>query len=1473
MERIIGIDLGTNSIGWAIREVDNELENQIVDKGVLTFDKGVAMKEGREFPLVQKRTESRGKRRNYQAEKYRKWELLECLIDNQMCPLTKEQLNEWRHYKKGIGRKYPQRKEFIDWLRFDFDGDGKPDFEQYGLSKHDNCYAFRWLAVSDNDEHQRYFKENKQLLGRIFYQLVQRRGFFNNGDAEETKMIEEGRPKKDSTGKVVKGEIEVVGIKVIDQLIKEHYKTLGAALYWGQKNNELEAINHNRIRNRFTYRHYFENEINVIFKNLSFDIESDFCQTIRKAITWQRPLRSQKGLVGYCTLDRPLKSKSGVYYKSGKKRIPLSHPLYEEFRTWVDINNLKIEPPIGVDKLTFLETVVFPMFNRATDLTYKGKEDKKTGKQTEKGIKDRIIDVGGTILSKFDMELDEENEGKKYKANVLLNKIEKIFGDNWKTLLRWDETLAGLDAQKKSGNYLRAEDIWHLIFDTTITKQQTIDLGGKLIPVLKKHFPEIDFDAKDFDSIKLNNGYASLSSATIKTILPYLKKGMLYSHAVFVANLENVFGNKLDDITIENIRNEYEDVLAKHKADKEIYSIVNGLISDRMNERDRMNMGGNYDLDDLDLKDIDDKIKDNLKTKIWNKKTTDQKQQFINDVSFLYQNYLRQPMGLDKGKQFLKLYRIEEKIIDLLKTKYNISGERINKYLWHPSEQEVYSPANIKADKDGVVYTDERGNEILFLGDPNPISRGFKNPMAMKTLQYLKKLLNYLLQENKINDQTKIVVEIARELNDTNTRKAIKRYQSDRATLRDGYKKLVTEYFNQAGDTNKNISPEMIDRYELWEEQNKRCMYCTHPIESTDVMNGTAQIEHTIPEGQSQCSELFNLTIAHQSCNATKAKRFPTQWKDNYELILHNIKFMYAKYMGFKDKHEATYAGAKKAATKESKDKQVQDRHYYKMYLTYWKKKYETFTIEEVTNQFRRQQLTDTQIITKYALPYLKTVFKKVEPQKGLITADFRKIYKIQERFEGKERTKHSHHAIDAAVLTLIPPASIRDFIRKEYYTAKEKNLPYHNKPKNWDNFHQQYIISIENEVLNNYQAQHRTLTSTVKYQRAKGTKIPLVVNKKTIYKTDKECNILYKKDEKGQLIFKRNHLGELLKDGQENNIPIALKEFKKAQGDTIRGQLHADSFYAAIKQPKYEFKNDKFIPLNDGNGNFIFQQNEKRGDDIFISKKISITDLNTYEDLAIIIDPNLRHYLQKMLASKDFAKEILQPIWAFGKKEDRNGNPINPLRHIRCKVKGGGGGFVTNPAIIRLRKEFLSHKPYKNQYYAQNGETVVCALYQALIEDKIFREMKTYSILDISSNQGIKNINEAVPVNFEKTIKKVAHLIPLLAALQSGQKVFFYQNEMEELKTINEMDLGKRLYLIVKFEDGKISFKHHINSMKEDDITKEMKRLNLPVTGASGIDFNSPIPKLRLSQGSLNIAIEHKHFDIKPDGQIIWKF
>ncbi len=1446
MEKILGLDLGTNSIGWAIRDT-SENENQIIDKGVLVFDKGVATVEGREQPKVKERTEARGKRRNYQAEKYRKYALLQCLIENKMCPLTIDELNKWRHYKKGVGRKYPQSEIFHQWLRFDFNGDKKPDFEQFGFSKHENCYLFRWLAVSEKEEHKNIFKNNPQLLGRVFYQLAQRRGFRKGDDDNETKLIEEGRPKKDSTGKIVKGEVEVVGIKVIDRLIKEKYKTLGAALYWGQKNDELDKEN-KRIRNRFTYRDYYANEVDAIFDNLGFDKQTNFCKRIRDAVIDQRPLRSQKGLVGYCTLDNPLKSKTGIYYKPGKKRIPLSHPLYEEYRMWCFINNLKIEPLVNIDRIGFINNHVVPLFNRATDFYLSDKKDKH--EKVTKGLKTKIKEAGGKILSNHDSDLTDEDEGTRFNANTFLYRLEKIFGKDWKESLKWNETLNGIE---KTGNYLRVEDIWHLFYDALLTKKQTENFAEKVIPILKKHFTQIEFNESDFKNVNdFDKGYASLSASSIRKILPYLKQGLIYSQAVFIANMEKVFAKKLDNETLSNLLKDFKEITRKHKSDKEVYGIVNNLISDRLFYRDRLNMGDNYVLDNYDYKDIDEKIKETFKAKEWNKKSEEQKGAFKNDVAVLYTSFLKQPIGINKSNQFYKIYRIEEQLKSLLIEKYGADEKRIKNYLWHPSEQEKYPPAYVKKDKNDETIKNAEGNEIYFLGDPNPISRGFKNPMAMKTLQHLKKLLNHLLFTEKIDAHTKVVVEIARELNDANKRKAIEKYQGERRRKRDSFKKLIEEYFDQNNIVNKTISDELIDRYELWEEQTKKCLYCGQPISCHEVMNSTAQIEHTIPAKISNCSELYNLTLAHPHCNQAKAKRFPTQL-ENYEDVKKNIGFMYAKIKdeknGFETRYDETFANAKRASTKESKDSIIANRHYLKMHLDYWRKKYETFTIEEVTNQFRRQQLTDTQIITKYSLPYLKTVFNRIDVQKGITTSKFRKIFQIEAKIEdAKNRAIHSHHAVDAAVLTLIPPASIRDNILKEYNEAIDNNAlnQYkHPKPRNWENFHQSMITSMKDEIIINYVSEDRILKETFKYQRKRGE---------------------FVKDMNGKKIIQR--------------------------GDTTRGQLHDESIFGMVKMPEVEFSEGKYrLKITDGK--LTFKQNEKRGNgngDLFVVKKIKITDFKSVDDFKnLVIDPNLGFYLKNEAERRmketnlSFEKIIIQPFYAFGKEKDKNGNQLQPIRHLRCK------SYFQNPVEIKeSEKAFASKYPHKKTTYANNGAVPICAFYEGFIDNKRIRILNSQTILEMGNSfhfEKNKNIVEQY-VHKSKTVgkKRIDYQIPLYSILKQKQHVVFFKenesvNTLEELYVSNKKEdaitFAKRVYTIVKFEEGFVFFKYHLCSMESGAIEKAMENdLRRPnKKGANYVDFDNPFLSLKLSQGALNMAIEGKHFEIKPDGEIKWRF
>lgn len=87
-KNILGLDLGTNSIGWAyVKEVQNENDiSEIVDLGVrvnpLTSDEKTNFEKGKSFSINADRTNKRGARRNLQRYKLRRKNLIDILIKN-----------------------------------------------------------------------------------------------------------------------------------------------------------------------------------------------------------------------------------------------------------------------------------------------------------------------------------------------------------------------------------------------------------------------------------------------------------------------------------------------------------------------------------------------------------------------------------------------------------------------------------------------------------------------------------------------------------------------------------------------------------------------------------------------------------------------------------------------------------------------------------------------------------------------------------------------------------------------------------------------------------------------------------------------------------------------------------------------------------------------------------------------------------------------------------------------------------------------------------------------------------------------------------------------------------------------------------------------------------------------------------------------------------------------------------------------
>lgn len=91
MSRTLGLDLGSNSLGWAV--IDDSA-NEIAAKGVVIYPEGIEREKGndtQQTPAATRREKRMGRRLKFRR-KLRKWHLLSVLIRNGMCPLTENEL-------------------------------------------------------------------------------------------------------------------------------------------------------------------------------------------------------------------------------------------------------------------------------------------------------------------------------------------------------------------------------------------------------------------------------------------------------------------------------------------------------------------------------------------------------------------------------------------------------------------------------------------------------------------------------------------------------------------------------------------------------------------------------------------------------------------------------------------------------------------------------------------------------------------------------------------------------------------------------------------------------------------------------------------------------------------------------------------------------------------------------------------------------------------------------------------------------------------------------------------------------------------------------------------------------------------------------------------------------------------------------------------------------------------------------------
>ena len=948
MERILGIDTGTNSLGWAI--VDRTDEGcKLVDKGVSIFQEGVKVEKGIEKSKAAERTEHRRIRIGYYRTRLRKIRLLRILSDNHLCPpLSQKELSDWRLHKI-----YPKNELFMQWQKTD---------DIKGI----NPYSYRHKCLHEklnmSDLTQRY------LLGRALYHIAQRRGFLSNRK-EEQSGDEEGKVKE--------------GISALtEEMQQAGCEYLGDYFYMLYSKGE-------KIRKHYTARkEHYEKELLAICQMQGLD--ETLTKKIHDVIIKQRNLKSKKGEVGRCTFEK------------NKFRCPASHPLYEEFRMLQFLNNVKIKTPKDEE--------MRPLNDEERAIAEKKFYRKSKPHFEFKDIAEAIAGKGKYGYYKSDKE-------KPYLFNYQMDclvtgcpvtaQLREIFDEDWKSGIC--EVYTYEENKRRKNETDMVNDVWHALF--------SFSDNDNLAQFAKRHLQFSDDKAKEFASIKMPDGYASLSLKAIKKILLYLRRGLIYSHAVFLANLEEVMPHY-----------------------------------------------------------------------IWGIK--EMREAAIDNVIGCLEEYKQRP----------DCPTLELCLKEYLKSRYNVTDENLKK-LYHPSMIDMYP--QVRPAADGRYQ----------LGSPRTDS--VRNPMAMRSMFRLRKLVNRLLREGKIDERTIINIEFARELNDANMRKAIAKMNKDNQSKREEARKKIVELYR--AETGRDVVPTESDvlKYLLWEEQKHICLYTGQTIGIADFIgaNPRFDIEHTIPRSAGGDSTDMNLTLCDSRFNREVKKAQLPSRLDNHDEILQRIE-------GWKKEYEELDRKVKKLSkgrevTKEARDGRIQKKHELELERNYWRGKYERFTMTEVPEGFSRRQGTDISVISRYAYYYLKSVFRRVFIVKGIATSDFRKMWGLQEEYEKKQRDNHVHHCIDAVTIACIGGdeySKLAQYYHKlDEYEYYHKDKPTFEKP--WLTFVED-VKRIQDEILISHYTPDNMPKQGRRWTKVKGAKV-------------------------------------------------------LSKGDAARGSLHNDTYYGAVESPQ----------------------------------------------------------------------------------------------------------------------------------------------------------------------------------------------------------------------------------------------------------------------------------------------------------------
>jgi CRISPR-associated endonuclease Csn1 len=479
MKKILGLDIGVNSVGFALVEQNADTDSRIVKTGVRIVNEDPDFHgnfyQGNPASKNSARRTKRSIRRNNQRFKDRRNKLYKILKENRLFPANDLLLN----------------------------------ISSEGL------FFLRKSAVSE--------RISPEEIGRIFIHLNQRRGYQSNRkakkDEDETQYLQRVKELGEWTEDMTVGEFWYNFILFQDgrnELINPEL------VEWFEKKAKDEPGF--RIRENIFPRKSYLNEFDLIWniqRNYYPEIltggptcskeqnKSSLFQKIRNEIIYyQRPLKSQKNLINDCSFEKH------------HKVAPKSSPFFQVFRIWQQINNLTVtsfsgEPVFPTEDCDINTELRLQLFNSLHNPNLLDKTHKAL--TLTKILKILEIPSRGYYIN-----YDRIEGNKTY--FVLYNALVKAGVADPERFLFCDPEIP----DQKGGLF----QLWHITY--------SLENEDDVINALSRNF---DFDIDHATIIAQNVGYTSdygsLSNRAIRKLLPEMQKGEGYYSACKTVGYEN----------------------------------------------------------------------------------------------------------------------------------------------------------------------------------------------------------------------------------------------------------------------------------------------------------------------------------------------------------------------------------------------------------------------------------------------------------------------------------------------------------------------------------------------------------------------------------------------------------------------------------------------------------------------------------------------------------------------------------------------------------------------------------------------------------------------------------------------------------------------------------------------------------------------------------------------------------------------